>query len=76
MSEEQKEQILEMVAAQAHMELEMQLEEGYIEDFDDNDVEATMDNLIDDGHWSVEEVFESVLGEDYDYNEVVADLFG
>ena len=31
--------------------------------------------MIDDGHWLVEEAFESVLGDDYDYDNVVKQLF-
>ena len=76
MEKEVKFQIISMLEEQAEMELEMSVEEGYIEDYDVNDIEQTMDNMIDDGHWAVEEVFESVLGEGYDYNKVVADLFG
>ena len=76
MSEEQKQQILSLLNEASESMCMMMVEEGELEEFDSSDQEHVEWNMIDDGHYLVEEVFESVLGEDYDYNEVVADLFG
>ena len=76
MSEEQKQQILSLLNEASESMCMMMVEEGELEEFDSSDQEHVEWNMIDDGHWMVEEIFESVLGDDYDYNEVVADLFG
>ena len=76
MKKEVKEQILSLLNEASESMCMMMVEEGELEEFDSSDQEHIEWNMIDDGHWMVEEVFESVLGEGYDYDEVVAALFG
>jgi hypothetical protein len=71
MSEEQKQQILSLLNEVSTEELMSQ-----VDTYDESLREEVEWNMIDDNHWLVEEVFESVLEEDYDYNEIVANLFG
>jgi len=71
MTQEEKNQILNLLKEVSTEELMSQ-----VNTYDESLREEVEWNMIDDCHYMVEEVFESVLGEDYDYNEVVDALFG
>ena len=71
MTQEEKNQILDLLKEVSTEELMSQ-----VNTYDESLREEVEWNMIDDCHYMVEEVFESVLGEDYDYNEVVENLFG
>ena len=71
MTQEEKNQILNLLKEVSTEELMSQ-----VNTYDESLREEVEWNMIDDCHYMVEEVFESVLGEDYDYNEVVENLFG
>ena len=75
MTTKQKEQILSLLNESSESQCMMMVKEGEIEEYDSSDQEAVEWNMIDDGHWLVEEAFESVLGDDYDYDNVVKQLF-
>ena len=75
MTQEQKQQILNLLNEASESQVMMMVEEGEIEEFDSSLQEEVEWNMIDDAHWMVEEIFESVLGDDYDYEEVVEKLF-
>ena len=75
MTQEQKQQILNLLNEASESQVMMMIEEGEIEEFDSSLQEEVEWNMIDDAHWMVEEIFESVLGDDYDYEEVVEKLF-
>ena len=71
MTQEEKNQILNLLKEVSTEELMSQ-----VNTYDESLREEVEWNMIDDCHYMVEEVFESVLGEDYDYNEVGENLFG
>ena len=70
MTNEQKQQIIDLLHQVSTEELMSQ-----VDTYDESLREEVEWNMIDDAHGDVEAVFESVLGENYDYDIVVETLF-
>ena len=70
MTNEQKQQIIDLLHQVSTEELMLQ-----VDTYDESLREEVEWNMIDDAHGDVEAVFESVLGENYDYDIVVETLF-
>ena len=78
MTEEQKQRILDNIRHNAVIKLKQQVDKGTIDSFNDDDIEKTMRNIVnDDGYYdAITSVFEMVLGESNEwYDDVVEELF-
>ena len=78
MTEEQKQLILDNIRHNAVIKLKQQVDKGTIDSFNDDDIEKTMRNIVnDDGYYdAITSVFEMVLGESNEwYDDVVEELF-
>ena len=75
MTNEQKQTILGHIRQQAIIELEQQVDEDCITEFDEADIEATISNLIDDCPDLIEPILQDVLGDIDDYDTTLSELF-
>jgi hypothetical protein len=73
-----KEQVVEikiLLTEAAKEELQIQVDEGIIDKYNEDMVGETEYNMWDDGHYVVEQIFDQVLGEGYDWDKVTEKLF-
>ena len=78
MTEEQKQRILDNIRHNAIIKLENKVNRGTIDSFNDDDIETTMRNIVNDDEYydAITSVFEMVLGESNEwYAAVVEELF-
>ena len=75
MTREQKVEINRLLTEAAEQELQIQVDEGIIDKYDVDMVDETLWNMMDDGHYVIEQIFDQVLGDGYDWDKVLETLF-
>lgn len=75
MTREQKVEINRLLTEAAEQELQIQVDEGIINKYDADMVGETQWNMMDDGHYVIEQIFDQVLGDGYDWDKVLETLF-
>ena len=75
MTKEQKVEIKRLLTEAGEMELQIQVDEGIIDKYNEDMVGETQWNMIDDGHYVIEQIFDQVLGDGYDWDNVLETLF-
>ena len=75
MTKEQKVEIKRLLTEAGKMELQIQVDEGIIDKYNEDMVGETQWNMIDDGHYVIEQIFDQVLGDGYDWDNVLETLF-
>jgi hypothetical protein len=72
---EQVVKIKELLTEAGKQELQIQVDEGIIDKYDEDMVGEIQWNMIDDGHYVIEQIFDQVLGDGYDWDNVLETLF-
>jgi hypothetical protein len=72
---EQVVKIKELLTEAGKQELQIQVDEGIIDKYDEDMVGEIQWNMIDDGHYVIEQIFDQVLCDGYDWDNVLETLF-